>query len=83
MISEGIRSGVNWMRLKLRPSVSLAALTISVLPEAGDAFDQNMAAAKQRGQQFSHDLAMADDYARDFALGARKSFAKIRDPLVG
>jgi len=26
---------------------------------------------------------MADDDARDFALGARENLAKIRDPLVG
>ena len=53
------------------------------LAESGHAFDQDVAAAKQRGQQFSHDLAMADDYARDLALGARENLAKIRDPLVG
>ena len=53
------------------------------LAESGHAFDQNMAAAKQRGQHLSHDLAMADDHARDFALGARENLAKFRDPLVG
>src|SRR5208282_2581452 len=35
MISAGIKSGVNWMRLKLSPSTSLAVLTISVLPNPG------------------------------------------------
>jgi hypothetical protein len=42
-----------------------------------------MAAAKECGQQFSYDLAMADDYARYFAFGARKYLAKIRHSLVG
>jgi len=34
-MSEGIRSGVNWMRLKLSPRASLAVLHIKVLPSPG------------------------------------------------
>ena len=82
MISEGIRSGVNWMRLKLSPRVSAGRLDHQRFAEPGNAFDQNMAAAKERGQELSDDVAMADDDARDFALGARKNLAKFRDTLV-
>ncbi len=69
--------------LEAEPERFAGRLDHQRLAQSGHAFDQNMAAAKQRGQQFSYDLAMADDYARDFTLGARKNLAKIRNPLVG
>jgi len=68
--------------LEAEPERLAGRLDHQCLAESGDAFDQNMAAAKERGQQFSDDLAMADDNARDFALGARKNLAEIRNPLV-
>src|SRR5258708_14057360 len=52
------------------------------LAQSGDAFDQNIAAAKQRGQHFSNDFAMADVYARDFALGSREDLANMPHPLI-
>ena len=35
MMSDGIRSGVNWMRLKFQRNVAASALTISVLARPG------------------------------------------------
>ena len=61
VMSAGIRSGVNWMRLKLRCKISASVRTMSVLARPGHADEQAMAARKQADQQQPHDLFLADD----------------------
>ncbi len=60
-MSAGIRSGVNWMRLKLRFSVRLSVLIIKRLGQARHAFQQAMAAAEEADEQFFDDRRLADD----------------------
>ncbi len=50
--------------------------------ESGDAFDKDMAAAKEGGEDFSDSVAMADDDAGDLGLGAGKSAAEFGDAFV-
>ena len=47
-----------------------------------NAFNQNMAAAKERGQDLSDGVAMAHDDAGDLSLGARKGLAEFGHALV-
>ena len=73
MMSAGIRSGVNWMRLKSRSSASASVRTSSVLPRPGTPFEQRVAADEQAGQHAVDDLVVADDHLADLGL----------DPAVG
>ena len=61
VISEGIRSGVNWMRLKTRPSVCAMVRTMQSFRGAGQAGDQAMAADKQRDQNLVEHFLLSDD----------------------
>ena len=47
VMSAGIRSTVNWMRLKRSASASASERTISVLPVPGHALDQHVAAGEE------------------------------------
>ncbi len=57
MMSDGIRSGVNWMRLNFRSSTWLSVRTSSVLPRPGHAFEQGVAADEQARQDAVDDVA--------------------------
>jgi len=50
-MSEGSRSGVNWMRLNVAPIERASALASVVLPRARVIFQQHVAAAGEGGEQ--------------------------------
>jgi len=60
VMSEGMRSGVNWMRLNGRGSALPSVRTSSVLPRARHAFQQHVAIGEQRHQSQLHDLVLPD-----------------------
>ncbi len=60
-MSVGIRSGVNWMRLNVRPSALRQRAHQQRLGRARQAGDQAMAADEQRDQQLLDDFVLADD----------------------
>ena len=64
-MSEGIRSGVNWMRPKERSSTSARVGMSSVLARPGHAHEQAVAAGEQRDQQVIDDVALPDDPLAD------------------
>ena len=61
VMSDGIRSGVNWMRLNFRSSTRAIEWMSSVLARPGHADDQAVAADEQRQQHLVDDLVLADD----------------------
>ena len=61
VMSDGIRSGVNWMRLKLRSSASAEGLDHERLGQAGHADQQGMAAGEDGGEDLVDHLLLADD----------------------
>ena len=60
-MSDGIRSGVNWMRENFRSSTRAIVWMSSVLARPGRADDQAVAADEQRHQHLLDDLVLADD----------------------
>ena len=61
VMSIGIRSGVNWMRLNFSDIVSASLLTSKRLGQAGHAHQQRMAAGEEADRQPLDDVALADD----------------------
>ena len=61
VMSAGIRSGVNWMRLKLRFSARLSVLIISVLASPGTPSSRQCPRLNKRNQQFFDHVVLADD----------------------
>ena len=60
-MSDGIRSGVNWMRLNVEVEDVGERLDQQRLGQAGHAGDQAVAAGEQRDQHLLDDLVLADD----------------------
>ena len=69
-MSEGIRSGVNWIRLKVRFSASASVWIISVLARPGHADQQAVAAGEDRDQQLLEHRVLADDHLAHLGLQA-------------
>ena len=67
-MSDGIRSGVNWMRLNASDRHLASVLIIKRLGQAGHAFEDAVAPAEQRDQQLLDDLVLADDDAGQLLL---------------
>ena len=65
-MSEGIRSGVNWMRLKPTSRIWAIVLTISVLARPGHADQQAVPAGEDGGEDLLDDLVLADDDLAQF-----------------
>ena len=65
VMSEGIRSGVNCMRLNDRCSTSLIGADEQRLGQAGHADEQAVAAAEHGHEQLLDDLVLADDDLAD------------------
>ena len=61
VMSDGIRSGVNWMRLNFRSSTCASVAMSSVLARPGHADDQAVAADEERQQHQLDDVALPDD----------------------
>ena len=78
VMSDGIRSGVNWMRLKSRSRISASVLISSVLARPGHAGDQAVAAGEERDQHLLDDLVLPDD---DLAQLGEDALAPFGDPL--
>ena len=68
MMSAGIRSGVNWMRVKVQSMTSASVRTSSVLPRPGHALEQDVAVGEQADEGVAHELALADDDLADLGL---------------
>ena len=68
MMSDGIRSGVNWIRLNLRSTASASVLISSVLARPGHAAQQAVAAGEERDQDLVDDALLADDDLGELAL---------------
>ena len=63
VISDGVISGVNWMRLNEQESERASALASVVLPTPRHILDEHMAFAQQRREhQFNH-VVLAHDGA--------------------
>ena len=67
VMSDGIRSGVNWMRLKSAETAAAQGAHEQGLGRAGDAFEQHMAVGEQPGERVLDGLVLADDGLVDFA----------------
>ena len=63
VMSIGIRSGVNWMRLNLSDIVSASLLTKQRLGQSRHAHQQGVPAGEQADRQPLDDVALADDDA--------------------
>ena len=64
-MSEGMRSGVHWMRWKSAPIERAKARAAIVLPVPGTSSEQHVPAREQRDQQQLEWLLRADDDLRD------------------
>ena len=67
VMSQGIRSGVNWMRLNFRCSAWASVATIKRLGQAGHADRQAVAAGEEADQHLLDHLLLADDHLVDLA----------------
>ena len=70
VMSEGIRSGVNWMRLKREVEGLGEAGDEEGLGEAGDADEQGVAAGEDGDEDLLDDLVLADDDLGQFLADA-------------
>ena len=67
-MSEGIRSGVNWMRLNWMSRIRARVLTIRVLARPGHADQQAVSAGEDGGEDLLDHLVLADDDLLQFFL---------------
>ena len=65
VMSAGIRSGVNWMRLKSSARMRDSVLTSSCLGQAGHADEDAVPSREDGDEQLLHDSFLADDNASD------------------
>ena len=77
--SVGIKSGVNWMRLNVRPSAFASVRTSKRLGRARHARDQAVAADEQRHQQMLDDVVLADDDLANFRADLPEGRLEILD----
>ena len=71
-MSAGIRSGVNWMRLKERSSTSPSVRTSSVLPRPGTPSSSTCPPREQRDERALDDGVLADDDFADLRAQRRR-----------
>ena len=67
-MSEGIRSGVNWIRLNWMSRIRASVLTIKRLGQARHAHQQAVAAGEDGGEDLLDHVALADDDLLQFFL---------------
>ncbi len=67
-MSDGIRSGVNWMRLNFRCTASRERLDQQRLRQPGHAAQQAVAAGEEGGEDFGDHLILANDHAAKLFL---------------
>ncbi len=81
VMSDGIRSGVNWMRLKRQVERLGQRADHERLGQARHAHEQGVAAAEDRHQQLVEHLLLADDDLADFLLELLVRGAELFDHL--
>ncbi len=81
-MSDGIRSGVNWMRLKETSRIWLMELTMSVLARPGTPSEEAVAAREDGGQHLIDDLALADDDAAELGHHLAARLAEVGQVLA-
>ena len=77
MMSDGIRSGVNWMRLNFEVQHLAQRAHQQRLAQAGHAFEQGVAADEQARQDAVDDVGMADDDLADLAMHPAVGLAEL------
>ena len=82
VMSVGIRSGVNWMRLKDRPSALRQRAHQQRLGRARQAGDQAVPAHQQREQQLLHHFVLADDQLAHLAPDRIETRAEACRPVL-
>ena len=65
-MSDGIRSGVNWMRLEFKPEHRAERRDQLGLGKAGHADQQRVAAGENRKQRLFDNAFLAEDHLADF-----------------
>ena len=80
VMSVGIRSGVNWMRLNIRPKHLGHGSHQQRFRRAGQAGDQAVAADEQADADLFHHFILADDNALDLPDDLGIDFAEARNP---
>ena len=68
MMSDGIRSGVNWIRRKSISSVLASVLAMSVLPRPGTPSIRTCPRQSMPIKQVVEDRVLPDDHAADLGL---------------
>ena len=76
VMSAGIRSGVNWIRLNVQSMTSAIVRTSIVLPRPGHALEQDVAVGEQPGQRLADERGLADDDAPDLAFDGLGAFGE-------
>jgi len=79
VMSLGMRSGVNWMRLKPSESESASERIISGLGQAGTPTNRQCPRAKERHQQLLDDIMLADDHFGKLGDDAAIGFVQLLD----
>ena len=79
VMSDGIRSGVNWMRLKLQPTERASAFASIVLPMPGTSSISTWPPHSIATSASSITSLAPDDHARDVLAHARGDIADRRD----
>jgi hypothetical protein len=81
--SAGIRSTVNWMRLKLRVQRLGERADDERLPDARHALDEHVSAGEEGGEDRVDRVRVADDDLRDLAPDRRERHPGSRDGRLG
>src|SRR5438105_2357185 len=82
-MSEGMRSGVNWMRENFQSKADARALTMSVLASPWHADDQGVRAGQPAGQQQVDRPVLADDDLVQAVPDGLHPLGERADPLRG
>ncbi len=72
VMSDGIRSGVNWIRRNSSPSARLSDRTSNVLAVPGRTFQEYVPAGQQRQQHFAQHGVLAEHHTLQFAEHAHR-----------
>ena len=77
MMSEGIRSGVNWILRKSQSRRGRQGANDGGLPKSGRALKQRMAFGKKRRQHAANDVFLTDEDLAHLCAQALESFAEL------
>ena len=77
VMSEGIRSGVNWMRLKPAPMIRAMRFDHQSLRRSGHALDERVSFGEEADQDLVDDRVLADDDFLRFTADVRGDLADV------